>query len=83
MKVNPGTAAATPLSSSALSDEILGIEVEDRASLTRQKGVGGGGNRDRIWRSVASPPTAATDFNTQRICEYRLVLCFDLLPISE
>jgi hypothetical protein len=45
MKVNPGTAAATPLSSSALSDEILGIEVEDRASLTRQKGVCGGGGK--------------------------------------
>jgi hypothetical protein len=78
--VNPGTAAAMPLSSSALSDEILGTEVEDRASLTRQKG---GGDRDRIWRSVASPPAAATDFTAQRICENHLVLYFDLLPISE
>jgi hypothetical protein len=37
----------SPLSSSALSDEILGTEVKDRASLTRQKGGG------KSWSDLA------------------------------
>jgi hypothetical protein len=71
----------SPLSSSMLGDEIMGTGGEGPRLVNSSKMRGG--NRGWFLRSVASPTPAAIDFTAQHICEYRLVLCFDLLSISE